>query len=57
MEEFEENLEKAAFDEDMEFMMIELDSLSQGLLSMILDTLEKFELYRLSLILCNRFGL
>ena len=57
MEEFEANLEKAAFDEDMEFMMIELDSLSQGLLSMILDTLEKFELYRLSLILCNRFGL
>ena len=55
MEQFEENLEKAAFDEDMEFMMVDLDNISQELLAVILETLEKFELYRLSLILCNRY--
>lgn len=54
---FEENLEKAAFDEDMEFMMIELDSLAPELLAKIVDTLERFELYRLSLIICNRYGM
>ena len=55
IEQFEENLEKAAFEEDMEFMMIELDSLSPKLLTLVIDTLERFELYRLSLILCNRY--
>ena len=55
VEQFEANLEKAAFDEDMDFMMIELDNLSPNILVMILDTLERFELYRLSLILCNRY--
>ena len=35
--------------------MIELDTLTPELLQKILDTLEKFELYRLSLILCNRY--
>ena len=39
----------------MDFMMIELDNLSPKLLALILDTLERFELYRLSLILCNRY--
>ena len=52
---FEANLEKAAFNEDMEFMMIELDNMTPELLIIILDTLERFELYRLSLILCNRY--
>ena len=55
VEQFEANLEKAAFDEDMDFMMIDLDNLSPNILIMILDTLERFELYRLSLILCNRY--
>ena len=55
VEQFEANLEKAAFDEDMDFMMIDLDNLSPNILNMILDTLERFELYRLSLILCNRY--
>ena len=55
VEQYEEQLDKAAFDEDMEFMMIELDSLPSEILSNILDTLERFELYRLSLILCNRY--
>ena len=55
MEEFEENLEKAAFEEDMEYMMIDLDDLGKPLLGTILDVLERFELYRLSLIICNRY--
>ena len=55
VEQYEEQLDKAAFDEDMEFMMIELDNLPSEILSNILDTLERFELYRLSLILCNRY--
>lgn len=41
----------------MEFMMIELDSLKEDLLTKVLDTLERFELYRLSLILCNRYNM
>lgn len=57
VEQFEEDIEKAAFDEDMEFMMIELDSIKPEVLAMILDTLERFELYRLSLILCNRYDM
>lgn len=52
-----EELEKAAFDEDMNFMMIELDELTKPCLNLILETLEEFELYRLCLILCNRFKL
>ena len=38
-------------------MMIELDTLTPELLVKILDTLEKYELYRLSLILCNRYNM
>ena len=41
----------------MEFMMIELDQVGPDLLDKILDTLERFEMYRLSLILCNRYGM
>ena len=52
-----EQLDKAAFSEDMNFMMIELDELNNTCLNLILETLEEFELYRLCLILCNRFKL
>ena len=45
------------FEEDMDFMMIELDDLPQESLGLILDTLEHYELYRLCLILCGRYGL
>ena len=37
--------------------MIELESMKPELLTKILDTLERFELYRLSLILCNRYNM
>ena len=45
------------FEEDMDFMMIELDDLPQESLGLILDTLEHYELYRLCLILCGRYKL
>lgn len=45
------------FEEDMDFMMIELDELPSELLGLILDTLEHYELYRLCLIICGRYSL
>ena len=41
----------------MDYLLIELDQLSTDLLNKILDTLERFEMYRLSLIICNRYGM
>jgi len=38
-------------------MFIDLDDISQELLFLILDTLEHYELFRLSLIICNRYNL
>ena len=45
------------FEEDMDFMMIELDDLAPDLMGLILDTLEHYELYRLCLVLCGRYQL
>jgi hypothetical protein len=38
-------------------MLIELDELKPELLDLILGTLQRYELYRLCLILCNRYKL
>ena len=38
-------------------MMIDLDQISKELLNLILDTLERYELFRLCLIICNRYKL
>jgi hypothetical protein len=38
-------------------MMIDLDNISVELLYLILDTLEHYELFRLCLIICNRYAL
>ena len=45
------------YEENMEFMMIELDDLEPQFLNLILDTLEHYELYRLCLVICNRYHL
>ena len=45
------------YEENMEFMMIELEDLDPQFLCLILDTLEHYELYRLCLVLCNRYNL
>lgn len=37
--------------------MIDLDDISQEVLYLILDTLEHYELFRLCLIICNRYSL
>ncbi|CDW90518.1 lupus brain antigen [Stylonychia lemnae] len=42
---------------DNQFMYIDLDDISQELLHLILDTLEHYELFRLCLIICNRYQL
>jgi hypothetical protein len=42
---------------ESEFLMIDMDNISMELLYLILDTLEHYELYRLCLIICNRYGL
>ncbi len=38
-------------------MLIDLDNISQELLHLILDTLENYELFKLCLIICNRYNL
>jgi len=38
-------------------MLIDLDDISKELLYLILDTLEHYELFRLCLIICNRYQL
>ena len=47
--------DSAAF--DSQYMMIDLDDVSIDLLYLILDTLEHYELFRLCLIICNRYDL
>eukprot|EP00347_Sterkiella_histriomuscorum_P003774 403362997 len=42
---------------DNQFMLIDLDDISEELLYLILDTLEHYELFRLCLIICNRYQL
>ena len=41
----------------MNFMMIELDEIDSETLKIILNTLETYELYRLCLIICNKYKL
>ena len=56
-EEKKNEAEVGVYEENMEFMMIELEDLDPQLLYLILDTLEHYELYRLCLVLCNRYNL
>jgi hypothetical protein len=51
------DITKPEFEEDMDFMMVELDELPADLQGLILDTLEHYELYRLCLVLCGRYQL
>lgn len=50
-----EDIAAREFEEDMDFMMIELDEIPTELMGLILDTLEHYELYRLCLVLCGRY--
>ena len=52
-----EDIAAREFEEDMDFMMIELDEIPAELMGLILDTLEHYELYRLCLVLCGRYQL
>ena len=45
------------YEEDLDFMMIELDEMTVDSLGLILDTLEHYELYRLCLVICGRYKL
>ena len=42
-------------DSDLDYMLIELDDIPALLLKEILLTLERYELYRLCLMLCDRY--
>jgi hypothetical protein len=50
-----EKLQSGEATED-EFLGIDLDDIDADFLSLILDALEHYELYRLCLIICNRYG-
>jgi hypothetical protein len=45
------------FEDDLEYMLIDLDNLSTDFLNLVLDTLEYYELFRLCLIVGNRYKL
>ena len=45
------------YEEDLEYMLIDLDNLSSDFLNLVLDTLEYYELFRLCLIVGNRYKL
>ena len=53
----EADLGARRYEEDLDFMMIELDELNADSLGLILDTLEHYELYRLCLVICGRYRL
>lgn len=43
------------YEDNLEYMLIELDNLSSDFLGLVLDTLEYYELFRLCLIVGNRY--
>ena len=45
------------FEDNLEYMLIDLDSLNTDFLNLVLDTLEYYELFRLCLIVGNRYKL
>ena len=48
---------KSGNSNSQDFIAIDLDDISQDFLNLILNTLEKYGLYRLSLLICNRYQL
>jgi hypothetical protein len=44
-------------EDEHDFMLIELDNLSREVVELVLDTLERYEMYRLCIMLATRFNL